>query len=115
MSRIWTRFFGDSDLHEEQEREFQPESEREQKVETPPPARPYRHNLHPTSRQFVLTGALVSNEGHERAFKVFGHTRARDKFNVLDWPNNLRMSQDFATTVQLPDEGNKDSFLRPVN
>ncbi|KAE9375857.1 hypothetical protein N431DRAFT_556187 [Stipitochalara longipes BDJ] len=107
--------FGDSDLHEEQERELQPESEREQQVEPPPPARPYKHTLHPTIRQLVLTGELTSNEGYTKAFGVFNLTRAKEKLNVADWSDNLLMSQDFALTVQLPNEGNKDLFLRPVN
>ncbi|KAG4437276.1 hypothetical protein IFR05_007253 [Cadophora sp. M221] len=68
--------FGDSDLHEEQERELHPENEREHL------------------------------------------TRARGKLNPDDWPKTFLMSHDFSTTVKIPeafDEGNKDSFLRPVN
>jgi hypothetical protein len=34
---------------------------------------------------------------------------------VPDWPENLLVSQDFATTVKVPEDGNEDSFLRPVN
>ncbi|KAE8440619.1 hypothetical protein EG329_007021 [Mollisiaceae sp. DMI_Dod_QoI] len=107
--------FGDSDLHEEQERELHPENEREQQVEPPPPTKPYKHTLHANIRQLVLTGELASNEGLTRAFNVFSLTRARERLNVDDWPGNLLMSQDFACTVHVPDEGNKDSFLRPVN
>ena len=109
------RSFGDSDLHEEQERELHPENEREQQVEPPPATRPYKHTLHANIRQLVLTGELTSDEGLTQAFKVFDLTRARERLNVDDWPQNLLMSQDFANTVQVPNEGNKDSFLRPVN
>jgi len=107
--------FGDSDLHEEQERELHPENEREQQIEPPTPTRPYKHTLHANIRQLVLTGELTSDEGLTQAFKVFHLTRAREKLNVDDWPENLLMSQDFASTVQVPNEGNKDLFLRPVN
>lgn len=107
--------FGDSDLHEEQERELQPENEREQQVEPPPPARAYKHSVSATIRQLVLTGSLTSDEGVARAFQLFGLTRAKDRLNVDDWPKNLLMSRDLAHTVQIPNEGNKDSFLRPVN
>jgi len=107
--------FGDSDLHEEQERELQPENEREQQVELPPPTSAYQHNVHHNIRQLVLTGTLASNEGILPAFRVFDLTRARDSLDVDDWPQNLLMSEDFAYTVQIPNEGNKDSFLRPVN
>ena len=31
------------------------------------------------------------------------------------WPKNLLMSRDFEFTVGIPNEGNQDSFLRPVN
>ncbi|TVY17756.1 hypothetical protein LARI1_G004515 [Lachnellula arida] len=107
--------FDDSDLHEEQERELHPENEREQQVEPPLPTTPYKHTLHANIRQLVLTGELSSNEGLTQAFNVFGRTRARERLNVDDWPENLLMSRDFAFTVGVPDEGNQDSFLRPVN
>lgn len=107
--------FGDSDLHEEQERELHPENEREQQVEPPLPTTPYKHTLHANIRQLVLTGELTSNEGLTRAFNVFRRTRARERLNVDDWPENLLISHDFAFTVRVPDEGNQDSFLRPVN
>ncbi|KAK0121150.1 hypothetical protein ONS96_011329 [Cadophora gregata f. sp. sojae] len=110
--------FGDSDLHEEQERELHPENEREQQVEAPPPTKPYKHVLHEDIRQLVLTGKLNSREGVEKAFRVFDLTRARDRLNADDWPENLLMSHDFAATVLVPEiynEGNKDSFLRPLN
>ena len=107
--------FDNSDLHEEQERELQPENEREQQVEAPLRTTPYEHNLHAAIKQLVLTGNLNPYEGHTQAFKAFDFTRARDKLNLGDWPENLLMSEDFALTVQLPNEGNKDSFLRPVN
>lgn len=107
--------FGDSDLHEEQERELQPENEREQQVEPPPPTRAYKHTLHANIRQLVLTGTLASEEGILPAFRVFDLTRARESLDVDDWPKNLLMSQDFAYTVQIPNDGDKDCFLRPVN
>ncbi|KUJ20153.1 uncharacterized protein LY89DRAFT_695683 [Mollisia scopiformis] len=107
--------FGDSDLHEEQERELHSENEREQQIEPPPPTRPYKHNLHASIRQLILTGELKSEEGFEQAFNVFRLTRAREGLDVNDWPGNLLMSQDFATTVQITNEGNTDSFLRPVH
>ncbi|KAF8859302.1 hypothetical protein BDZ45DRAFT_689400 [Acephala macrosclerotiorum] len=107
--------FGDSDLHEEQERELHPENEREQQVEPPLPTRPYKHSLHANIRQLVLTGELTSDEGLTPAFNLFNLTRARERLDVDDWPKNLLMSQDFAFTVQVPSEGNKDSYLRPVN
>ncbi|TVY37088.1 hypothetical protein LSUB1_G005891 [Lachnellula subtilissima] len=107
--------FGDSDLHEEQEKELQPENEREQQVEPPLPTTPYKHTLHGNIRQLVLTRELASNEGLTEAFNVFRRTRARERLDVDDWPKNLLMSRDFEFTVGIPDEGNQDSFLRPVN
>ncbi|PVH87759.1 hypothetical protein DL98DRAFT_544883 [Cadophora sp. DSE1049] len=110
--------FGDADLHEEQERELHPENEREQQVEAPPPTKPYKHVLHEDIRQLVLTGKLASRDGVEKAFRVFDLTRARERLNADEWPDNLLMSHDFAATVLVPEiynEGNKDSFLRPVN
>lgn len=107
--------FGESSLHEEQERELQPENEREQQVEPPRPAKPCKHFLHASIRRLVGTGVLDSNEGITRASNAFRGTRAKDKLNIDDWPDNLFVSSDFAQTVHIPDEGNKDSFLRPVN
>lgn len=113
------RSFGDSDLHEEQERELHPENEREQQVEAPAPAEPHKHALHPNIRQLALTGILAFDDGVAQAFTVFDRTRARGKLNLNEWPQNLLVSHDFSTTVKIPeafdDEGNKDSFLRPVN
>ncbi|CAG8984161.1 hypothetical protein HYALB_00008163 [Hymenoscyphus albidus] len=107
--------FGDSDLHEEQERELHPENEREQQVEAPPPARPYVHKLHDNIRRLVNSGRLLSDDGILPAFKVFDLTRTRELLDVDNWPRNLLISQGFYHTVQIPNEGNKDSFLRPVN
>lgn len=107
--------FGDSDLHEEQERELQPENERDQEIEPPVPTQPYKHMVHANIRKLVLTGTLDSYEGLFQAFKVFRLTRAKDKLVADDWPKNLLASEDFAHTVHIPKEGNKDSHLRPVN
>ncbi|KAH7346369.1 hypothetical protein BKA65DRAFT_537048 [Rhexocercosporidium sp. MPI-PUGE-AT-0058] len=113
------RSFGESDLHEEQERELQPENEREQQVEAPPLASPHKHTLHPEIRQLVFTGKLNTHEGVTNPFNIFSLTRARGRLNPDDWPKTLLMSLDFSTTVKIPEafdeEGNKDSFLRPVN
>jgi len=107
--------FGDSDLHEEQERELQPESEREQQVEPPPLTKPHKHKLHANIRQLVLTGELNSDEGVTPAWEVFNLTRGKKLLNIDDWPENLLVSQDFAYTVRIPNDGNTDMFLRPVN
>ncbi|KAI9055047.1 hypothetical protein LZ554_000013 [Drepanopeziza brunnea f. sp. 'monogermtubi'] len=110
--------FGDSDLHEEQERELHPENEREVQVEPPPPSRPCKHTLHAGIKELVRTGRLNSQEGVTPAFKLFSFTRARESLNVDEWPVDLLMSEDFAATVLVPevyDEGDKGQFLRPVN
>ncbi|CAG8959752.1 hypothetical protein HYFRA_00001658 [Hymenoscyphus fraxineus] len=107
--------FGDSDLHEEQERELHPENEREQQVEPPVPARAYRHTVHENIRRLVRTGQLLTDEGVFPAFQVFGLTRARDLLDLNHWSSDLGISHDFLHTVQIPNEGNKDSFLRPVH
>ncbi|KAL2069540.1 hypothetical protein VTL71DRAFT_14219 [Oculimacula yallundae] len=111
--------FGDSDLHEEQERELHPENEREQQVEAPQPAIPHKHTLSLNIRQLVQTGVFTPNDGVANAFTVFSLTRARGKLNPDDWPKTLLVTHDFCTTVQISEafdgEGNKDSFLRPVN
>lgn len=107
--------FGDSDLHEEQERELQPENEREQQIEAPPQTKPYPHELHANIRRLIIMGSIASQDGMSKAFKVFSLTRARDKFNPDDWPGQLLASRNFKQTVYIPNESNKDSFLRPVN
>lgn len=50
--------FMGSSLHEEQERELQPENEREQQVEHPSPVLPHPHSIHPSLTEFVVKGEI---------------------------------------------------------
>lgn len=109
--------FGSSMLHEEQERELAPEVERERQVEGPPSAKPEDHCIHRDLRLFVETGKVTLPSGaYLPAFQALVNTSAASFLDVSEFPSDLLVTRDFATTVKKP-SGSKfiaDNFQRPV-
>ena len=108
--------FSGSALYEEQERELQPENEREQQVERPPALPPAIHSLHSDVMNFVLKGILNRfSSAFQPAFKTMAKTGASKNFEQKAWPQDLLVTSDFAQTIMSPPDHDTDDFLRPVH
>ncbi|KAJ5168682.1 uncharacterized protein N7482_004276 [Penicillium canariense] len=109
--------FASSTLQEEQERELAPEIECERQIQRPPEAVPETHRIHPHLRSFVMTGILEkSSDAFTPAFQVLKNTSASAFLDVTQFPSDLLVTKDYATTVKVT-AGVKnfaDSFQRPV-
>lgn len=103
-------------FQEGQERVLAPENEREREVERPAPAKSADHNLHVNVERFVETGEIPADEdGFLFAFESLGHTTAAQQLNFSQFPRSLRVTQDFANTVQMNlSEDGYDSYQRGV-
>lgn len=109
--------FTSSTLQEEQERELAPEIECERQVQRPPPATPEKHHIHLHLHSFVATGKLErSSDAYKPAFQALENTSAALFLNVSQFPPDLLVTKDFATTVKLPrgSHFSGDAFQRPV-
>lgn len=104
-------------LEEQQERELMPELEEECEVERRTTFEPAGHRLHQNVRKYIETGSIPSNEtGFMWAFQSLAETTATQHFNVRNFPRGLRVTQDFACTLQgdAPREKGTDAFQREV-
>lgn len=109
--------FAGASLHEEQERELQPEKELEIQREHAPSIPALKHKLHADVRNLATTGVMVHSapSGFLPAFDVFKNTSAKRLFDISKWPGDLWVTRDFAQTVLMHGFGEIDTFLRPVN
>ncbi|KAH2588135.1 hypothetical protein KXW93_007326 [Aspergillus fumigatus] len=109
--------FASTQLQEEQERELAPEIEQERQIERPPPAKPNQHCLHADLLTFVSTGILKEHSSAFRpAFEALKNTSAARYLDVSQFPSGLRVTTDFATTIQLREGSSclSDTSQRPV-
>ncbi|KAJ5925773.1 hypothetical protein N7454_007283 [Penicillium verhagenii] len=109
--------FSSSTLQEEQERELAPEIECEREIQRPPQASPAVHRIHPHIRTFIRTGALKSSSGaFKPAFHILQNTSAASLLATVEFPTDLLVTVDFATTVDFiaKSELVADAFQRPV-
>jgi hypothetical protein len=111
--------FSSSVLHEEQERELSPEIEQERQVQTPPPAIPATHRLHPDVTHFALAKSVEHfSEAYMTAFQSLSHlsiAKAVDLSKIAA-EEKLMVSADFATTVRQDNiSGVYDAFQRHVS
>lgn len=82
--------FSGSSLHEEQERELQPENEREQQVERPAAVPAHVPNLHPSVADFASNSTLNRfSPAFQPAFSTLSNTSAGKSFESLAWPQDL--------------------------
>lgn len=123
MVQTLLRMWGDLDstaskeasMHEEHEREVAHEVEQETQVERPPKVKALRRIVDPDLQRFVSTGCL---DDFVR-FPVVYHLIVRKTSVILGgccdpWAH-LRATSDFARTVERPQSGHYDNYLRPVN
>ena len=108
--------FDSAALSEEQERELSPETEAEREVEQPEPAKSEKHTVRPDVKRFVLTGKLpASSRAFQPAFETLDSTSAARRLEVSQFPRELLVTRDFASTVVV--HGNdyvSDAYQRPV-
>lgn len=109
--------FASTELQEEQERELSPEIEQERQVQKPPEAEPKRHTIHPDLCSFISTGILKRHFNvFKPAFKSLQKTSAASFLDVAQFPSDLLVTNDFATTIK-EQKGSSfisDSYQRPV-
>lgn len=102
-------------MHEEHEREVSHEVEEETQVERPPKAVPHIPAVDPNLREFISKGCLDDlvhfSPAHTRVMKS---TSAKDPHSGNRWIH-LRVTNDFANTVECPLSGFYDDYIRPVN
>lgn len=105
-----------ANFNEEQERELAPENEQEREVERPAPAKAEAHTIDINVRHFVKSGQIPDNEkGFMWPFKTLRSTTAASQINLDQFPQGLRVTEDFARTVVMDfsDRG-YDSYQRNV-
>lgn len=97
---------------EEQKRELQPESEREQAIEESPSASPRRHFLPDSIKRLVLTSRLSSWQELISLSESFDGTRPKSLApEIGNWGKDLFVSRDFHHTVNVPNEDVTDVWL----
>ncbi|KIK28278.1 hypothetical protein PISMIDRAFT_610109 [Pisolithus microcarpus 441] len=106
----------DSNMNEEQEREFVHEMERERQVERPPPAMPATHRISAHLRHFVRTGVVTpSSTAFVLMFDSFRDaTPFAQEFETV-WSRHIFATLDYCTVVKERSQANIGEYLRPVN
>ncbi|KAK2608816.1 hypothetical protein QQS21_002673 [Conoideocrella luteorostrata] len=112
------RLDGGQELQEEQEREMEQEIEEERALELPSPPQPGRHEVHEDVVKFVKTGEIVPcSKGIVGAFQSLSNTAAATQFNVIQFPQSLKVTKDFANVLkaaQRPTKEKSDLYKRDV-
>lgn len=112
--------FDTATLQEEQERELSPEIEEEREVQRPAPMEAEEHKLHPDLLRLVDTGIFPArSDAFLPAFQALKSTSAANRFDLVQFPNDLLVTADFMRTVRRPggvtsESYVSDSYLRPV-
>ena len=102
-------------MHEEHEREVAHEVEQETQVERPPKVKALRRAVDPDLAAFVTTGRLVKLSRFPTAYERVVKQTSVISHGISDFWTRLLVTRDFARTVQRPQLGYYDSYLRPVN
>lgn len=109
--------FASTQLQEEQERELSPEIEQERQVQKPSEVEPERHTIHPDLLSFVSTGILKKHSNaYKPAFTTLESTSAASYLDMSQFPSELCVTHDFATTVKASKVSSfiLDAYQRPV-
>jgi hypothetical protein len=108
--------FSSSALQEEQERELSPEIEEERQVQKPAPAIPATHKIDKDLITFITLGVPAPEpKAYKPAFEALRNTSAAAYINVSQFPGNLFVTADFASTIQISGESFiSDAYQRPV-
>ena len=101
-------------IHEEHEREIAHEVEQETQIQRPPKVQALSRAVDPKLPDFITTGDVEDFTKFPKVYKGIVKMTSV-KFDGKDpWPH-LRATSDFGRTVERPQSGYYDSYLRPVN
>lgn len=100
-------------MQEEHEREVAHEVEQETQIQRPPRLKALERGVDRLLRQYVLTGSTHILQNFLRAYDVVSHTSAKDAV-AAELLGHLRVTADFIRTVDRPNSGHYDSYLRPA-
>ena len=100
--------------HEEHEREVAHEVEQETQVQRPPRVQALPPAVDVKLRDFVHTGMIESFMQFPRVYDCVVRMTSTKLDGRNPWPH-LRATDDFVKTVERPQSGYYDEYLRPVN
>ncbi|PQE10789.1 p-loop containing nucleoside triphosphate hydrolase protein [Rutstroemia sp. NJR-2017a BBW] len=104
-----------ADFYAEQERELQPETEREYQVERTPVVPACSHKIHPDVERLVNQGILnLQSDAFIPAFTTLANTSAGKLYGGSVCSENLLVTKDFARTVWVSQDQPLDLYLKPV-
>lgn len=105
----------EASMHEEHEREVAHEVEQETQVERPPKVKAVRRIVDPKLRTFITTGCLENFVRFPVVYNLIVKKTSIILGGRRDPWAHLRATSDFARTVEQPQSGHYDNYLRPVN
>lgn len=107
--------FEGASMHEEHEREVAHEVEQETQIQRPPKVQALPRAVDAKLLDFINTGRLENFMKFAIVYdRVVKMTSAKLDGKSDPWPH-LRVTTDFARTVERPQSGYYDSYLRPIN
>lgn len=107
--------FEGASMHEEHEREVAHEVEKETQIQRPPKMQALPRAVDADLLDFINTGRLENFMKFAIVYDgVVKMTSAKLDGKSDPWPH-LRVTKDFARTVERPQSGYYDSYLRPIN
>ena len=101
-------------MHEEHEREVAHEVEQETQIQRPPRVKALRREVDTSLRQFVRTGSNLAFQNFTQGYSVVNQTSATESATA-ELFGHLKVTTDFVRTVDRPQSGYYDSYLRPAN
>lgn len=101
-------------LHEEHEREVAHEVEQETQIQRPARVKALPPAVDPDLRDFVITGEIESFMQFPKVYDCVVSLTSTKLDGNNPWPH-LRATDDFVQTVERPQSGYYDEYLRPVN
>jgi hypothetical protein len=104
-----------ADFYAEQERELQPETEREYQVERSPVVSACTPEIHPAVSRLVTEGILdLQSDAFIPAFASLAATSSGKLYGGSVCSENLVVTKDFAQTVWVSRDQPLDLYLKPV-
>ena len=102
------------------QRELSPEIEEERQIERPPKMDADVYSIHDNLKHLVVTGVFRRfSNAFKPAFQSLCFTSAAKHYNLIQFPNQLFVTEDYMRTVKIPSGSKKadfvsDSYQRPV-
>ena len=102
-------------MHEEHEREVAHEVEQETQIQRPPKVKALPRGVDPNLREFITSGRLENFTKFSTVYDSIVKTTSAELEGRVDPWHHLRVTKGFAHTVERPQSGCYDSYLRPIN